>query len=229
MKRNTLLLTIVLALTLGSANVIAAQPTDVDVDGIGESVLAVDAGALVEALEAKPDDSVLPAGFMNPASGIPANEELVNSFALPVSQLEGAVGTVTHGLDTDPSVIPGLVSSGILNYLVYDAEITDDELANFEKSASAGIADDAESGGEGSVQTIDIAGVDAVQIEVITEQSGVVAVVEIVAVPVGNTMVVATVVSADQGEVDEARILELASELSVAGVENLGIVAESAA
>jgi hypothetical protein len=62
----------------------------------------------------------------------------------------------------------------------------------------------------------------------VTTQGDIVSVVQMVAIPVGNTFVIGTVVVADQAEVDEAEVLEFANEVGIAGVENLGIVAEDA-
>lgn len=229
MKRIGLILSMFFALMLAGAGTAAAQATTVDIDSIGETVLGIDPEALVEALSEAPDDSVLPDGFMNPESGTPANEELVTAFATPLGDLEGSVGTVTHGLDTDPSVVPGLVSAGIITYIVVEDEITSDDLDDFEAGASEGLESAATESVEASVDRIDVEGNDAVQIEVITTQDDIVSIVQIVALPVGNTMVVGTVVVADQGEVDGPEVLDLAAALGIAGAENLGLVAEAAA
>ncbi len=229
MKRITLVFTLLLMLLLAGTSTVAAPSTDLDVDAIGESVLAVEPEALVEALGATPDDSVLPDGFMNPESGTPANEEIIAAFASPIGDLDGSVGTVTHGLDTNPEVVPGLISSGIITYIVAEEEITDDDLANFEEGARESFEGNSDPSVEASVESVEVAGVTAVQIEVVTTQDDIVSVVQIVAIPVGNTMVVGTVVVADQAEVDETQVLDFANQVGIAGVENLGIVAEGAA
>jgi hypothetical protein len=228
MKRISVLFTLLMALLLAGTSTAAAQSTDLDVDAIGESVLAVDPEALVEALGATPDDTVLPDGFMNPESGTPANEDLVAAFASPIGNVDGAVGTVTHGLDTDPAVVPGLISSGIITYIVGDDEITADDVAGFEDGARQSLEGNSDPSVEASVESVEVAGVDAVQIEIVTTQDDIVSVVQIVAIPVGNTFVIGTVVAANQGEVDEAEVLELANQVGIAGVENLAIVAEDA-
>jgi hypothetical protein len=228
MKRITFLFSLMMALLLASTSAVAAQSADPDVDAIGESVLAVEPEALVDALGATPDDSVLPDGFINPESGTPENEDLIAAFSSPIGDLDGAVGTVTHGLDTDPDVVPGLISSGIITYIVADEEITDDDVADFEDGARESMEGNTDPSVEASVESVEVAGVDSVQIEVVTTQGDIVSVVQMVAIPVGNTFVIGTVVVADQAEVDEAEVLEFANEVGIAGVENLGIVAEDA-
>src|SRR5688572_6591861 len=101
MKRLGLLISLFCALMLAGTGTGAAQATDVDIDSASEAVLAVDPEDLVDALATAPDDSVLPEGFENPASGTPEAADLIDAFASPISDMDGAVGTVTHGLDTD--------------------------------------------------------------------------------------------------------------------------------
>jgi len=241
MSRLILVCTFLFGMMLPSSGVVTAQETatDVDVAAIGESVLQVDPNSLLIGLETPPDDANLPEGFINPPSGIPQNADLVEEFAGGFGDVEGAIGSIIQGFDTDPAIVPGLISSGILTYFVTEETIGPEALDRFEEGVSQGL-DSAEAtpvggtpaaGGPASevnVQRIDIGGTEAVVLTVGVELGAVAAVVQVVAVPVGNTLVVGTVVVVDQGEVDQEQVLSLAEALTLAGVEHIGTVAESA-
>lgn len=237
MSRLILACAFLFGMMLTATGAATAQETisDVDVAAIGETVLAADPEALATGLETPPDDAALPEGFINPPSGVPANAEIIDQFTGEVGEIEGSIATVNQGFDTDPEIVPGLISAGILTYIVADQEITPEALDDFEEGARESFSGDmnADDSGtpaaiapEGSVERIDLAGGEAVVITVGVAQGGVDVVVQIVAVPVGNTMVIGTVVVADQGEVDRDVVLGYAEELSLAGATHLGTVAE---
>ena len=79
-----------------------------------------------------------------------------------------------------------------------------------------------------SIRSTDLGGVEAVVITVVTEEAGVSAVVQMVAVPVGTTLVIGTALVADEGAVDPEEVLPFAEELTLAGVAHLETVAEDA-
>ena len=174
-----------------------------------------------------PADEDLPESFLNPPSGTPANADLAESFELPTSDIEGAIGSVNFPFDTDPEVIPGLISAGYLNYIVVEDEITDDMLEDFKTGAEEGLGTPA-AGIESTVEDITVGDTDGVLITVVTTQSGASAVVQLVALPVGNTFVIGTALVADQGEIDPADVQTHAEDLTLAGVAYLGTVAEGA-
>ena len=229
MTRLLLLLTLLTGLVLSSAPLAAAQDEEEDVDlaAIGETVLAADSEALVEALVDPPADEDLPEGFLSPPDGTPANADLAESFQLPASEFPEAVGSVTFPFDTDAEVIPGLISAGFLNYVIGEEEITDEQLDEFRQGAEEGIGTP-EPGMQTSVEDITVGGVDGVLISFETEQDNISVAVQLVAVPVGNTFVIGTAVVADQGEVDADAVLTYAEDLTLAGAEHLGTVAEDA-
>lgn len=219
--------------------------TDVDVAATGEAVLAADPDALVTGLETPPDDALLPEGFMKPASGVSENAEIAEQLAgtiLDVANLDGVLSNVSYGFDTDPSTVPGLLSAGVIAYIVTDTEITAEDFDSYEDRAGQGLEGgtpeaEAEAASkatpttppsEANVQRIDFGGGEAVVVTVGVELGAVNAVVQIVAVPVGNTMVIGTVLIADQGEVDQEQVLGFAEALTLAGVEHIGTVAEGA-
>lgn len=241
MSRLILVCTFLFGMMLASSGVVTGQETatDVDVAAIGEAVLEADPETYATGLETPPDDAILPEGFVNPASGVPENAEIIEQFTGAIGDIEGTVATVNHGFDTDPEIVSGLISAGILTYIVTDEEITADDLDEFEEGASEGLvtatpdaaAGDATPAGlspQGAVERIDIGGVEAVVITVGVEQGGVSVVVQIVAVPVGNTMAIGTVLIADQEAVDQEEVLGFAEALTLAGVEHIGTVAEGA-
>lgn len=223
-----LVLAMLFCFVLSTAPMVAAQAEDVDVAAVSEAVLDADPEALVEGLEEPPADEDLPEGFINPPSGTPANADLAESFELPTSEIDGAIGSVNFPFDTDPEVIPGLVSAGYLNYIVIDEEITDDQLEDFKTGAEEGLAESSDASIESTVEDITVGDTDGVLITVVTSQSGASAVVQLVALPVGNTFVIGTALVADQEEVDPADVQTHAEELTLAGVAHLGAVAEDA-
>lgn len=232
---------LILAFLVGAvmAAPIAASAQDVDVAAASESVLAADPEALATALEAPPDDSLLPDGFVNPPSGEAENADIIEQFTGAIGNIDGSVATINHGFDTDPEVVPGLISAGILTYIVTEEEITAEDLDEFEDGASEGLdSGTPEATGEdatpvafapeGGVERIDFGGAEAVVITVSVEQAGVSVAVQIVAVPVGTTMAIGTVLVADQGGVDQEQVRGFAEAIATAGVEHLGTVAEGA-
>jgi len=214
-------------LSLSTAPLAAAQGEDVDIAAVSETVLEAEPEALVEGLAEPPADEDLPEGFLNPPSGTPENADLAESFELPVSEFEGAVGSVNFPFDTDPEVIPGLISAGYLNYIVTEEEITDGQLEEFKTGAEEGLGTP-DASIESSVEDITVGDSDGVLITVVTTQDDASAVVQLVALPVGNTFVIGTALVADEGEIVAADVQTLAEDLTVAGVAHLGIVAEDA-
>jgi hypothetical protein len=214
-------------LSLSTAPLAAAQGEDIDIAAVSETVLDAEPEALVEGLAEPPADEDLPEGFLNPPNGTPENADLAESFELPVSEFEGAVGSVNFPFDTDPDVIPGLISAGYLNYIVAEEEITDDQLEEFKTGAEEGLGTP-DASIESSVEDITVGDTDGVLITVVTTQDDASAVVQLVALPVGNTFVIGTALVADEGEIDAADVQTLAEDLTVAGVAHLGIVAEDA-
>lgn len=229
MTRLMLLLTILVGLVVSSAPLAAAQDEeeDVDVAAIAETVLEADPEALVEALVDPPADEDLPVGFLSPPDGTPANADLAESFQIPDSEFPGTIGSVNFPFDTDSEEIPGLVSAGYLNYVIGEEEITDEQLDEFREGAEEGLGTP-DPAIQSSVEDITVGGVDGLLISVVTTQDNVSAVVQLVTLPVGNTFVIGTAVVADQGDVDPDEVQTYAEDLTLAGVDHLGTVAEEA-
>lgn len=226
---------------LSVAGVATAQETatDVDVASIAETAIAADPAALVTGLETPPDDAELPEGFINPSSDGSVSAEVVEQLrgtTEALVDLDDMIGNVSHGFDTDPEIVPGLFSAGVITYIVADREITSEDLDLLEERARQDVdggtpvasSSTPEVDSEGSVQRIELGGSDAVSLTVAANLGVVNGVVQIVVVPVGNTMVVGTVLVADQGEVDADMVLPYAENLTLAGVSHLGTVAEGA-
>jgi hypothetical protein len=227
MRRLLLVFAMLFGLLLTTAPLAAAQNDDVDVAEVGEAVLDADPETIVEGLENPPDDDQLPEGFINPPDGTPENEELGAAFELPVSDLEGSIASVNFAFDTDPDVIEGLISAGYLNYVVLEDEVTDDMLEEFKSGAEEGMENNTDESIEFAIEDIEVGGADAVLITVTTTDEGASAVVQMVAVPVGNAFVIGTALVADQEEVDAAAVQTHAEDLTLAGVEYLGTLAEA--
>lgn len=233
MKRLFLMALLMMGLLLSSSSAVAAQDieteTESDFAAVAEVVLDADPEALATAIETPLTDADLPEGFLAPVDGIPENAEVVDAFSTGLGDLEGAVGSFTHGLDTDPAVVPGELSAGILTYIVAEEEITGDDLEDFAGGIEDGLDDPDATFSESSVEMVQVNGEDAVLTTLGLEESGTFVVVQMLAIPVGNTMVVSTVLSVDTAAVDAEEITPLTAELAVAGVEFLGTVAEDAA
>lgn len=239
-RRLLLVFTFLLGAVLTTSGIVAAQETDIDIAAVSEVVLAADPDAVAAGLETPPDDADLPEGFLNPPSGIPENADVIEDFTGGIGDVEGTIGNVSHAFDTDTSVVPGSMSSGVISYLVDDEEITPDDFSEFEDDLrqefeiatpdSENDIDDAtpSSAPQRSVDRIDLGGLEAVVITVVTEEAGISAVVHLVAVPVGHTLVIGTALVADQGTVDPDDVLPFAEALTLAGVAYLATVAEDA-
>jgi len=226
--------TLVFGLMLSSSVAVAGQikdavsrGEDVDIAAITDLVLETDPDLLLDGLETPPDDRDLPDGFFNPRSGVPANAEVIEAFTVPIDDLDGAIGSFSHAFDTDGTVIEGLLSAGVINYIVIESEFTERDLDEFEEGASGGL-DEGGPGLSGSVDRIEVSGADAVLITVELEDAGIFGAVQVIALPVGSTLVMGTVVVADTGEVDPDIVLEHAAALTVAGAAYLGDIAEDA-
>jgi hypothetical protein len=237
MKRLLIAVSLFCAGTMAFGGTIAAQTpaadsSPVDTSPEGEAVLAIAPGSLIDILATTPDDALLPDGFLNPPAGTPAaGMDVFSSFSVGLAAIPGTIATITHGLNTDPALVPGLLSAAILTYIVTDHAITDADMTKFQEDAERGIStgDDASAGTTGSVTPVTIGDRTAINVSVTTELSGIVAGVQIVAIPIGNTMAVATVISANQGEVDMDTVYSLAESLGVAAVANLVNKAQSVA
>jgi hypothetical protein len=227
MKRTFFLAMLLMGLVLSTGNAVAAQELETesstDVDAVAETVLAVDPADLATALEEAPTDSDLPEGFLAPVGGTPENAEVVDAFSSGLGDLEGAIGNVTHGLDTDPDVVPGMLSSGILTYITVEEEITDSDLDEFQEGVEEGLGGTSP---DATAERVDIQGTEGVLVTLPLEESGSFVVVQMLAIPVGNTMVVATVLVVDTAAVDVEVVQPFTAELAVAGVNYLGTVAE---
>jgi hypothetical protein len=204
---------------------VAAQDA-AELEAIAEVVLQADEADLVAALEEPITDRDLPGGFLAPVDGVPENAEIIDAFVSGMGDLGGVATPVNQGLDTDPDLIPGLLSTAVITYLVADQEITGDDLEDFASGVEEGLTDDPAM--EGTVEQAELFGSDAVLTTLTLEQDGVFVVVQMLAIPVGSTMVVGTLLTADQAEVDPTDILPLTEDLTVAGVEYLGTAAEAA-
>ncbi len=226
MRRLLLVIALLFGIVLTTAPLAAAQTDEVDVAEIGETVLDADPETIVEGLEEPPADEDLPEGFINPPDGTPENAELGAAFELPVSDLEGSLASVNFAFDTDPEEIEGLISSGYLNYVVLEDEVTSAMLEEFRDGAEQEVESNADDSLDFSVEDIELGGVDAVLISITTTDAGASAVVQMIAVPVGNAFVVGTVLVADQEEIDPATVQGYAEDLTLAGVEYLGTLAE---
>ena len=125
-------------------------------------------------------------------------------------------------------MIEGLVSAGVVNYIVSDSEISEEEFSGFELSVATSIRDNLQPGMAGDVERIPLADAEALLISVVLQGSGTFGLVFMVAVPVGSTIVIGTVVVLSSGGMDSVAVLEHAVLLTLTGVAHLGDVAANA-
>lgn len=247
MRKFLLLVAMAVSLTFATAPVAMAQ-SDVDVEAAAEAVLNADQDALMTALETPIPDEDLPEAFSNAAYVDPETAS-GEEGALPASGLEGAEGSVAYAVDFDPAALAAADSAqtsseadafsiglASLNYVFMSEEITIDDLEDFKAGAEEALAEEAgvdaspEAGAVApvaAVEDIQVGGVDGVLITYLLNEEGVQSVVQMVAIPVGNTVVVSMTVQAGT-EVDADAVLTASEDLALAGVDYLGTVAESA-
>lgn len=224
MKKLLVLFTLILGLGLATAPV-AAQ--SVDIEATAGKVLDADPEAISDGVSEAPSDDLLPDGFTNPVDGTPEAGDAADSLALPVSEIDGALASESYPLDADSSVVGGQFAFGNLNFVVLEEEVTEDQLADFKNGAEEGLGTP-ESGTTSAVEDIEVDGTVAVLITVTVEDSGTFATVQLVALPVGNVLVISTVAVADETEVDAGDVQAQAEELSLSGVAYLDEVADAA-
>lgn len=212
-------------IVLTTAPLAVAQDEEVDVAEVSETVLAADPETLVEGLEAPPEDDQLPEGFINPPSGTPANQEISEAFTSEVASIPDTLATVNFTFDTDPEVVPGDVSTGILTYVVVEEEVTEEVFEEYKTGLEEGIATPV-AGTETSVEDVEVGGVNGVLATFNQTDGSTSAVVQLLSVPVGNTIVIGTVVSGSQDALDPAEVQTNAEDLTLAGIEYLGTLAE---
>jgi len=201
----------------------------IDADDIAEIAavsLGADPAALVDELETPPRDRRLPDGFTNPDDDEPRYPDLVEDIAPDFSGMPRLVGTVTLPFDTDRDAIDGALSAGVLTYVVATIEITPSDLENLANAVSAGFDQDSVPGTTAEVDQLEVEGVEALLVTIVTEDDGAEAVVQHLVLPVGNALVIGTVVVADEGTVRERPVRRHAEDLLLAGVDHLGRVAE---
>ncbi len=243
MRRFLLVLTMLMGVVFATAPLASAQ-TDVDIEQVSETVLSADTDALLTGLETPMDDEALPEGFSEAAFAAPG-DATAEEGVLPTEDLEGTLGTIAYTVSYDPSAsgspeaetddsasTPALddlsgLSFGFasLNYIVFEDELTSDDLEDFKSGAEEGIASEDE--GTATVEDITVGDTDAVLLTYVIEEEGVQSVVQMVAVPVGNVMVMSmTVLAAETVDADQLRVAS--EDLALAGIDHLGVVAEDA-
>jgi hypothetical protein len=230
MKRFLFIFALVASFALSAAPVAMAQD-EVDIEAVAETVLAADLDTLLADMETPMADDALPAGFSG-ATFMEPGEAGSEMGAIPADDLEGSEGSIAYMLDYAPGGAEGTPAAGAMsfgfasvNYVFVDEEITEDDLKDFREGAEEGVASEEE--GTATVEEIEVNGTDAVLLTFLLEEDGVTSVVKMVAVPVGNTMVMAMVAEA-ASEVDEDAVYAAAEELTFASIAHLGETAEGA-
>ncbi len=186
------------------------------------TILAMDPEVLLEALEVAPADDLLPAEFSAPVNGEPRNASMVEAFG-SLGDLPGAFGSVIHGIDTDPTLVPGVMSTGILTYAVGKTAVPADVLDSLEETLSGRLDDPALAMGE--VGQVDLDGTNALLGYFVFEQGQAVLSMQLLVIPMGNVLTVAAVVSVDSAIIPAEDLLPLTEGLALAGVAHLATVA----
>src|SRR5699024_5318809 len=117
------------------------------------------------------------------------------------------------------------VRQATLNFIVVGEEITSDDLDDFKSGAEQGLEDETPgAGAETNVETIQVAGTDAILLTYTLNDQGIQSAVKMVALPVGNTMVISMLVEAGN-QVDQDAVESAARGLVLAGANYLGTAA----
>ncbi len=199
----------------------AANPAYV---AIVEEVLAADRAELVDAATDTPfTDEELPEGFKAPVDGVPRNPSLVDAFSSGLGDLDGAIGHVTQGIDTDPLAIPGAMTAAIVTYIVVEEAIDADLFDEFEEQLASGL--DSPQMAESSIERVDLDGVEVIVANLVMEQGSAVLTMQMVIAPVGNVMVITMLVSVDTEAIDSSELFPFSSSLMIASAMHLGEVA----
>ena len=236
MRKMLLLFAMIASFSFAVAPVAMAQ-NDVDIESISQAVTDADLNTLMANLETPMSDEALPDGFTN-ATYVDPKTATGEEGVLPASDLEGSEGSVAYTVDWDPTAVSAspeaeasptgsgfAVRIATLNYVFFDSEISSSDLEDFKSGAEEGLQ--GEEGAETTVETIQVAGTDAVLLTYNLESEGVQSIVQMVALPVGNTMVISMLVEAGM-DVDADAVQTAAQDLTLAGAAYLGTVAEDA-
>jgi hypothetical protein len=236
MRKLIVLISLIAGLMLVSSPVTAqstpqASPSvdfsGTDIEAIADSAKAADLDTLMTSLETPMTDADLPANFsaaeyVDPATA--TDKDLV----IPVEDLDFSEGSVAYNVTYEPETDGFSIGLSSLNYIFVDGEITDKDMADFKDGASQGLEGDA-SGAEVAVEDVEINGVPAILISYQLEEEGIISIVQMVAIPVGNTMVLSMVVAAsDDPTLDPEMVRVDAENLLLAGVSHLGVAVEGA-
>jgi hypothetical protein len=227
MRILTILASILLGPFVVSAPVIAqgtpaASYADVDIEAIAEATLSADLDTMIEDLKQPLADTELPENFSS-AEYVPADQVTDDDLVLPMEDLAFAEDSAGFNVDYEPRANGLTIGLASLNYIFVDGEITDENLEDFKRGAAQGVDSNVK------VTDIEVNGVPAVLVSVELEENGIISVVQMIAVPVGNTMVLSMVVAAsDDPTLDARGVRSDARDLALAGIVHLGVVAESA-
>lgn len=231
---------IALALSIALSGSTASAQTAAQLDDISEAVLAANTDDLVAALEVEPTDANLPSGFTVPADGVAENADLIDAYSDLLGDLGDDIVTVVHGIDTDPAVVQGTLSAAAISYLVFDHEITDDDLVAVGDVLESKIPPDPTTGiPPDSVDEIELFDSNAVVATLQFEQSensatpvatpqvslsDNFATVQIMAIPAGNVLVVSTIIVENSIVTEPQDLMPLTENLTIASVMYLGDV-----
>lgn len=228
MRKLTMLLSLILGLMLVSSPVSAqgtpeADSTDVDIQAIAETTLSADLDTMIENLQVPIPDSDLPERFSS-AEYVDPTEVTDEDLVLPMEDIAFAEGGVGFNVDYDPQANGLAIGMSSLNFILVDGEISDEDMEDFKDGASGDGEDE-----DLVIEDIEINGVDGVLISVEIEEDGIISIVQMIAVPVGNTMVLSMVVAAsDDPTLDSRTVRADADRLLFAGIAHLSAAADRA-
>jgi hypothetical protein len=231
MRKLMMFVALIVGLMMAASPVVAQTPaadfSDVDVETVAATALDADLDSLITAMEEPMADEDLPEGFSN-AEFVDPETAGEMDLVLPTEDLEFSEGSVAYNLDYEPDTTGMAIGLSSLNYVFVDGEITEDDMDDFSEGASEGLESDT-TGADVAVEDIEINGVTGVLISYELEEDGIISIVQMIALPVGNTMVLGMVVAAsDDPQLNSGQVLTDAENLILAGVDHLGTVAEDA-
>lgn len=216
---NRLVAIVSVALVLGLALPPAATAGKrVDIEGISRTVLDTEIDPLLARLQTPPADDQLPPFFSDAIYVEPGTDA---EGVLTPSDLVGSAGSASYTMTWAPPRAGLAVRFATVNYVFFDTVITPRDLEDFKSGAEEGLVSE-----EIQVDTIELEGADAVLLTFVLQDEVVQSVVQMVALPVGNCMVIAMLVEAGTS-VDERVLQTAAEDLVLASASYLGSVAEA--
>lgn len=231
-KRFLVVAGLFLSLLMASTPLVAAQ-SEPDVAAIGDTVLGLDATALIDALQTPMRNRDLPKGFSDAKAVDITNAKAVKAAdcVYDASDLS-AEGATAYSLVSDDAALGFSNTCASINYVIFrEKDLGRDPLGDFKKgiegSLEEGTGTPDSNNGISYVTDTTVAGTDAVLFTYIVDGGSLYVGVQVLTVVVGNVLVVTQITTQSDTEIAPEDLEGISDELSIAGIDHLGTVADN--